>query len=591
LISSASAPFGGVDLIASVPANRVALFGPATGLISMTNHLSFIGVFSVAAATLLGFACGDLDPELDEKTMSTLIGGTSTTPKPRPEVGQIRGIGCTATLIAPHFVLTSARCFDFAPTVVAGRNDKFEITNGSTKTSYTITKVRILGSRAVGSPTFAVPDPRELQFTPAGRGNDSIAVAKLSQDVPATVATPARLAIQFPPLNVDTTVTAMGHGCASRTDESITRSRHWATYRYPAEHFTPRNCGMGDQGAPRMFGGPADGREIWAIGAGHFFGNEAGDLLADVPWFREQILEEMRQMDGLPYEIGFDRPGADLGAVSAVGTGECRHKCIVLSNCRAYTFSTALKTCWLKRAVPNWVPAPGMQSGVVPAEEDGYNRPAGTFDSFDMSVTHENHASGCRSFCDRQRNNCVAWAFDKRNSMCHLKSGVSPAIADPNFVSGRRVNLEGSTDRPGSDYRTFVADSTGVTQCAAECSRDAACRAFTHSTTTNTCHLKQWASPPVFRGGFTSALKRGVVRNEDRRGFDKARRVLADDGGAPETCQALCYQHAGTSCEAWAYVPYGLLENNALCFMKHPYVPGASPAEGVMTGLVGSEYY
>ena len=74
-------------------------------------------------------------------------------------------------------------------------------------------------------------------------------------------------------------------------------------------------------------------------------------------------------------EIGFDRPGADVGTLYDVADAEgCRRECEALEECRAFTWvqpgiQADTPVCWLKDRAPPPIEAEWATSGVMPGRE------------------------------------------------------------------------------------------------------------------------------------------------------------------------------------------------------------------------------
>ena len=154
----------------------------------------------------------------------------------------------------------------------------------------------------------------------------------------------------------------------------------------------------------------------------------------------------------------------------------------------------------------------------------GYDRPGGDYASAPV-VTGD--PAVCAARCERDKS-CRSWSFAYPSAsgapaMCWLKREVMPRVPASCCVAGvrgaavveRRLGeLEFSIDRVGGDYRSFdtLPDQFGAL-CAAACTADGRCRAFTYrrpgyGTIAPRCYLKDAIKPPRHRPCCIS----GVVR-------------------------------------------------------------------------------
>ena len=154
----------------------------------------------------------------------------------------------------------------------------------------------------------------------------------------------------------------------------------------------------------------------------------------------------------------------------------------------------------------------------------GFDRMGGDYSSFPL---RSGDPAQCAARCERDAR-CHAWAFsypvtENAVAICWLKSRVPPRVAASCCVSGVRgagvtephaEAIEFGIDRIGGDYRSLelAPDPTGKS-CAAACTAEAQCRAWTYArpgygSSTASCYLKEHVTSPQHRPCCIS----GVVR-------------------------------------------------------------------------------
>lgn len=141
------------------------------------------------------------------------------------------------------------------------------------------------------------------------------------------------------------------------------------------------------------------------------------------------------------------------------------------------------------------------------------------------------------------------------------------------------AQAQSRSDRRGGDYTSFPILTGDPAICAANCERDAQCRAWSFSYPRTTfalavCWLKNKVPPRVaddccvsgVRGGAVIEPQRGAVEYSiDRTGGDY-RNFETDRDPAGASCRKAC--EGDNKCRAWTYVRPGYLGAPARCYLK-----------------------
>ncbi len=303
------------------------------------------------------------------------------------------------------------------------------------------------------------------------------------------------------------------------------------------------------------------------------------------------IAGQLAPVTGFTYDRNTDRPGGDYTSSEVPGNDPrvCAARCEIESQCLAWSYTPPgvqgpAARCSLKNTVPAPVANSNAVSDVRPFEYNT-NRLGSNYTDFDLPVANP---AMCAARCSGDAQ-CQAWSYvipgvQGALAHCWLKNAVPSATAANFTVSGVR-SYEYDTDRAGSDYTNFELQQADPAACAARCSGDAQCRAWTYvipgvQGPGARCWLKS-AVPPSVAADFAVSGVRGFEYDIDRRGGDY--NDFALDAPDPQLCAARC---AGDSqCAAWTYLKPGTtVGGGARCSLKNS-VPPQTPSVAAVSGL------
>jgi hypothetical protein len=143
----------------------------------------------------------------------------------------------------------------------------------------------------------------------------------------------------------------------------------------------------------------------------------------------------------LSEEVGYDRSGNDYRSFEARNLGDCKRACAAERRCRAYTFLTRTRGCYLKERASDPRPASGSVTGAKDAggfepeagrltEETGYDRRGDDYTSF-----RARGLLACQSAC-RRDSRCLAYTFKSSSGDCYLKSRINSREPDRDAITG-----------------------------------------------------------------------------------------------------------------------------------------------------------
>lgn len=141
-------------------------------------------------------------------------------------------------------------------------------------------------------------------------------------------------------------------------------------------------------------------------------------------------------------EFQFDRPGGDYHNYKANSFSQCATSCATIAKCRAYTFVTQTKICWLKDSVPKRIANNCCVSGIkiMGAQEMKVDRPGSDIrPGFDVNF----YSSECEDACKNDPK-CRAYTLVKpgiqgESAKCWLKHAKPAKVRNECCISAVKL--------------------------------------------------------------------------------------------------------------------------------------------------------
>jgi len=258
----------------------------------------------VSLALASGCAPDDVAPNGENSNTDEVVRGESTFEHPEVGLFEIRhrsSVGtCTATLVAPNVAITASHCVGYGSADSPGNYGTFIVRPaGGGELRYGVERYRGFATRL---------------------GPDDVALLRLAQSVPDTIARPAPLATRIP--DAGTFLAVYGYGCTYRGGRLDGAKRR---ARFAQGEQTNRLC-PGDSGGPVLV---ESSGAVLRINSGYYGDSFGTDLFGDVPRNVERLSALVREWSG--HDPGTEGGGTGSACGSLVGA--TRWACV--SNGRA----------------------------------------------------------------------------------------------------------------------------------------------------------------------------------------------------------------------------------------------------------------
>ncbi len=255
-----------------------------------SDGMRWTGPLGIGVLLTIGSACavGDFVDPTETSSPGELLNGSPTFD--RPEVGRLhfgQGGFCTATLITENVAVTAAHCVDYGTQQTAGNYGRFVVdpNENASPRSFDITHYRSFSSRL---------------------GWSDVALLRLAQRVPASVAVPTHISTQN--ARSGESVTVYGYGCTDRDTQRGGFLKRSFTYAFGrSENLCP-----GDSGGPVVIGNEGP---VFLVNSGYY--TQSGTDIFGEPWRLEGEIQT--QIGNWIRDVGMPAAPAEVRITNASG--------------------------------------------------------------------------------------------------------------------------------------------------------------------------------------------------------------------------------------------------------------------------------
>lgn len=140
-------------------------------------------------------------------------------------------------------------------------------------------------------------------------------------------------------------------------------------------------------------------------------------------------------------EYGFDQPGGDYRNLRADALDDCQDACAADGRCRAFTYNTSDRRCYLKDSERSMVRRSDTVTGIKRggggggsglSERQGYDLEGGDYTRVRLDGLDQ-----CQEACRRDRE-CLAYTWITGDRMCYLKDRIGNYTPRRDAVSGEK---------------------------------------------------------------------------------------------------------------------------------------------------------
>jgi PAN domain len=146
--------------------------------------------------------------------------------------------------------------------------------------------------------------------------------------------------------------------------------------------------------------------------------------------------------------LNMDMPGGDFTSFSAISSLACHNSCGGNPTCKAWTWKSSTRQCFLKNSVPNMVSDTCCVSAEFDQDSAQQMWNEDDTDRFGSDIANfaTKNSSACRTACMRE-NRCASWSYvlptkQGQSGSCFLKDQVAQAFFKHGVISGVKLRRE-----------------------------------------------------------------------------------------------------------------------------------------------------